>query len=70
MAHRRELLVELAGLFAEAAGFHADAEAFDRWLVRERLADLVASADRAAVVRMGRDPDRLRRILADNARMN
>jgi hypothetical protein len=70
MAHRRALLVELVALFAEAADYHADAEAFDAWLAREELADLVAPADRAAVVRMGRDPDRLRRILDDNARMN
>jgi hypothetical protein len=70
MAHRRELLLEFATLFAEAADFHGTVEAFDALLAREELADLVAPADRAAVVHMGRDPDRIGRILDDNARLN
>ena len=42
MAHRRELLLEFAALFAEAADFHGTVEAFDALLAREELADLVA----------------------------
>ena len=70
MAHRRELLLEFAALFAEAADFHGTVEAFDALLAREELADLVAPADRSAVVRLDRDPDRIGRILDDNARLN
>ena len=34
MAHRRELLLEFAALFAEAADFHGTVEAFDALLAR------------------------------------
>jgi hypothetical protein len=70
MAHRRELLVEVCTLLAEARDFCGTAEAFDAWLVREGLDDLVPPDRRAHVVMMGRDPDRLRRILDHKARMN
>jgi hypothetical protein len=64
-ARGRKCMVEVAVLLAEAFDFCGTVEAFDAWLVREGLADMVAPANRAYFIRMGRDPDRLRRILAD-----